>query len=204
MRRTLRVRLRKTALAHRGGAEHGLGLVEQAADDAHAITDERTISWIMDGGLDHRAVDAQLAPAGDLELLGQFDDTIVDLRQGLGADQVGPADHGGVVGDGLEVEAAELAQDQAIADEVFGFLVAPLVEAFDDKEAQDDFDGCAVAAAGQAVGGAAGQVGFDALEDGIIVEQAVEFTEFGLEVSHELGHKLKEVDRVIAIHDHSG
>ena len=47
----------KDALAHIGGrAEHGFGLVEQAAENTHTIADERTISRVMDIGFDHGAV----------------------------------------------------------------------------------------------------------------------------------------------------
>ena len=49
----------------------------------------------------------------------------------LRADGVGPADQRGVVGDLLEVDAAELPEHQAVVDEVLGLLVAPAVEPHD-------------------------------------------------------------------------
>jgi hypothetical protein len=53
------------------------------------------------------------------------------------------------------------------------------------------------------VGSAAGEVSFEALEDGIIFQEPIQFTKFGFEVSLQLGHELKEVDGVIAIDDHT-
>ncbi len=44
---------------------------------------------------------------------------------------VRPADQGGVVGSGFEVEPTELPQDDLIGDEMLGLLITPVVEALD-------------------------------------------------------------------------
>ena len=157
----------------------------------------------MDIGLHHGPSTAQRAPAGHRAVRDQLDHAVMDLRQRLRADRLGPADQGGVVWDGLEGEAAKLLEHETIADEVFRRCVAPTGTPFDDEQAEDGFHRRAMPTVGQAMRTAPGEVGFDALEDGIVLEQVVEFTQLGLEVGQELGHQLKEVDRVVTIHDHT-
>src|SRR6478609_1028376 len=62
---------------------------------------ERTIGWMVDIGLYHGAVDAQLAPTADLELRRQLDDPVIDLLQRVWPNQFGPADQRGIVGHSL-------------------------------------------------------------------------------------------------------
>ena len=99
------------ALAQLGAcAEHRFGQVEQAANHAHAIANECTVSRRMDVCFDDRAVDTQLATARDLELGRQFDHAVIDLLQRVRPNEFGPADQRGIVGHSLEVDTAELAQ----------------------------------------------------------------------------------------------
>jgi hypothetical protein len=53
-----------------------------------------------------------------------------------------PDDRGGVVGYCSGRDAAELAQHEAVADQLLGLLLAPVIEALDDQYAQDDLDEC--------------------------------------------------------------
>ncbi len=68
----------------------------------------------MDVGLNNRAIQAQLATTREVILTGEFDDVVEELLQGVRLDEIGPAQQRGVVRRLLGVEAAELAQDQAI------------------------------------------------------------------------------------------
>jgi hypothetical protein len=78
----------------------------------------------VDVGLHGGGVDAELAAAGDLQAPRQLDDPVVELLERLGPDGVGPADQDGIVGDLLEIDAAELPQDQAVVDEELRLGVA--------------------------------------------------------------------------------
>ena len=111
-----------------GLAECGLGTPQQPRDDPHAVADQAAVGGEVDVRLHRRGVDPQLTPARHLERPGELDDTVVQGLERLGADRVGPSDQGGVVGDALEVDAAELPQDQAIVDEVLGLRVAPAIQ----------------------------------------------------------------------------
>jgi hypothetical protein len=117
---------------------------------------------------------------------------------------VGPAQQRRVVGHPLEINTAELAQHQAIADEVLDLLVAPAVQALDHEQAQDDLDRRARPASRQAVRRAARQVGLDPAEDLIVVEQAIELAQHRLEVGHELRHQREQRHRRVAIDEHGG
>jgi hypothetical protein len=53
---------------------------------------------------------------------------------------VRPAENGCVVGQALQIDAAELAQHQTVADPWFGLRVTPAIQLRDDEQAQDDFN----------------------------------------------------------------
>jgi hypothetical protein len=58
---------------------------------------------MVDVGLHHHAIHPQLASAGDLQRVRQFDRPIVERGYGLRSDHIRPADEGGVVRSGLQV-----------------------------------------------------------------------------------------------------
>jgi hypothetical protein len=116
---------------------------------------------------------AQFAGARELERAGQHHHAVQELVQGFGLDEIGPAQQRGIVGDWLQIEAAERAQDETVADVVLGLLVAEAVEVLDDQQAQDDLNrggGTPVAAGARK---AAAQVGFDQMKQAIVLEQVV-------------------------------
>ena len=156
----------------------------------------------MDVRLDRRGVDPELAAARHLPRPGELHHAVVDRLDGLGPDGVGPADQRGVVGDALEVDAAELAQHQAVVDEVFGLLVAPGVEPHDDEHAEDHLDRGGGPASGACPGVASRQVVADAVEDLVIIEQPVELLEQGLEAEAELGDEGEEIGPIMAMFEH--
>jgi hypothetical protein len=64
---------------------------------------------------------------------GELDDAVVEGQERLGAEGVSPADQRGAVGGAFEVDAAELAEDRAVVDEVLGLLIAQAVAAHHDQ-----------------------------------------------------------------------
>ena len=108
-------------------------------------------------------------------------------------------DQGGVVGDLLEVDPAELAEDQAVVDEVLGLLVAPAIEPHDHEHAEDDLDRCGGPAPGAGLGMPAGEVGADEVEELVVVEEAVELLELRLEAQAELGGQREQIGPFIAV-----
>ena len=64
---------------------------------APALPLKRAIRRVMNVGLDHRAIDTQLAPAGHLALAGLLDHVVEQLVQHLWLDQIRPASQGGVI-----------------------------------------------------------------------------------------------------------
>jgi hypothetical protein len=157
----------------------------------------------VDVGLDRRGVDPELAAPRHLQRPGELDHPVVQRPQRLGADGVGPADQDGVVGDLLEVDPAELAEHQAVVDEVLGLLVAPAVEPHDHEYAKDDLDRGGGTAAGPRARAAAGHIGADTVDDLIVVEQSVELLELGLETEPEAGDEREEIRPVVAVPEHA-
>ena len=89
----------------------------------------------MDVGLDDRPIHAQFAATGNLECPCQQSHVIQQGVQRIWLDQVGPADEGGIIGHGLLVDSAELAQAEAVVDPELGGLIAPVVEMLRDEQA---------------------------------------------------------------------
>jgi hypothetical protein len=77
-----------------------------------------------------------------------------------------------------------------------------VIGVLDHQHPEDHLDGRAMPTLGQTLGIAPAEIALDPLEDHIIVQQAVEFLQLGLEGGIALGDEGKEVDRLIAIHDH--
>src|SRR5262249_55428607 len=131
-----------------------------------------------------------------------LDDPVVDSFDGLRPDGVGPSDQRGVVGDALEVDAAELAEDQAVVDEVLGLLEAPGVQPHDHEHAEDDLDRGGGAAAGGGPGVSRGEVAADEVEELVVVEEAVELLQLRLEAEPELGDQREQIGPVVAVAQH--
>jgi hypothetical protein len=113
-----------------------------------------------------------------------------------------PAQEGGVVGHLLQVDAAELAQDEAVGHEVLDLRVAPVVEPLDDEQAQDDPDRGTGPPQRQAVRPAPRHVGFDPAKDRVILEQPIQLRELGFEGPRQPRHESEQPHRRVAIDDH--
>ena len=136
--------------------------------------------------------------------MGPRDDPVVALLERLGPDRIRPADQHGVVGDLREGDPRERAEDQTIVDEGRGLRDAPAVEPPDHEHPQDDLPGGRAAAVDGRQRGAAGQVGPDAGEDFVIVEEPIELGQLGLELQVELRDQGEPVDRIGAVAEHRG
>src|ERR671938_934094 len=207
--------LDQTSCAAGSRAEHGLaqirgllkrhlGPAQEPAEHAHAVSQEAAVARVMDRGLHHRAVDAQLAPARHFEPSRQRHHTLVEGEEGLWRDEVGPAQQRGVVRHLLQIDAAELAQDQTVGNEVLDLLVAPAVEALDHEKAQDDLDGRARPSPAQGVWRPLRQVGPDALKDRVTLEQAIEFAQHRFKLAEPRRDEGEQVHGRISVDQHDG
>jgi hypothetical protein len=92
----------------------------------------------MNRGLDHRRVRAQLPSPRHLLLASQLRHPIQELVQGVGPDQLSPAQQGRVIRRLLQPQPAELAEHQAIAHKPLGVFIAPGIQVLDEKHPQND------------------------------------------------------------------
>src|SRR3954469_23302807 len=116
----------KGSLAEIGGwAQHCLGAAYEAAQHAHTVIQQAAVAGVMNGGLNYRAVEPQLVTGGHLEVAGQRNHPLVEHAERRWSDDPGPAQQRRVSGHLLLIDPAELAQNQAVADKMLEFLVAP-------------------------------------------------------------------------------
>jgi len=97
-------------------------------------------------------------------------------------DQLGATNEGRVIGNLLGVKTTKLAQHQTIADELLGRGITPAIEMFNDQHTQDDLDWCGGTAIDQRPRMPFGQVGFDGLEQGVVVKQVIELHEHRIQL----------------------
>src|SRR5215204_69145 len=93
---------------------------EETAYYPHPVTQQAAVGGMMDLGFHHRRVHLQLPPAGDFQRSSEVDGPIIQGRHRLGTYLVGPTDEGGLIRSTLWIQAAELPQDDRIADEALG------------------------------------------------------------------------------------
>ena len=91
-------------------------------------------------------------------------------------------------------QPSELAQDQAVIDEVLDLLIAPVEQVLHDQQPQDDFDGCRRPPRLQRACSAPSQIGFDLLKQLIVIQQVVEFGQLRLEAQCQGRHQREQVD----------
>jgi hypothetical protein len=85
----------------------------------------------------HDAIDAQLPATGDPEAASQLDDIVEQIMQGLGLDGAGPPDERGILGRPRRIDAAELAQDQAVVEPMLRLFVTEALEALHQQHPQN-------------------------------------------------------------------
>ena len=113
---------------------------------------------------------------------------------GLRLQQVGPAHQRGVVRYGVQPHSAELAQHQAVADEVLGLGVAPVVQMLNNQQPQDHLDWCGWSAGLSRTRPSSAQISFDLLEDLVVFEQPIQFSQLRFKPQFERGYQLEQVD----------
>ena len=105
------------------------GLQDRSATDRaagqhpHTVGQQATVTGRTNIALYHRAIGAQLPPAGYFVLDGQMCDTLVELLQRLRLDQVCPPDESRVVRHTIQIHPAKLPQPQAVAHVPFRFFI---------------------------------------------------------------------------------
>jgi len=80
--------------------------------------------------------------------------------------------------------------------------VAPVVEPPHDEHPEDHLDGRARSPVRAGVGEAAGEIRARLLEEGIIVEEPIQFPQLGLEVEHPLRHEGEQINGRVAVDQH--
>lgn len=183
---------------------HLLDATQQARHHPHPIVKQSVVARMMGMGFHHRPVKPQLTPIRFVQLPCQVGHVI---RQGLHSgrlNQPGPADQGRVVRHPLRIHATELAQHQAVCNELFGLLVTPAIQMFDHQHAQHDLHG----GRGTPIGAHAriplNQIGFHGLEDRVMVEQTIQLCQHRIHLYVQLRNRGKQIDRVIPVAQHFG
>src|SRR5829696_681832 len=118
-------------------AEHLLCPPQQPTYDAHSVGKQPAVGGIVDVGFHDGGVHSELSTAGDFQRPSEFDGPIIQGGYSLGTYLVGPTDKGSVVWSTLQVQSAELPQDDRIGDEAFGLLVAPSIKSLHDEHPHD-------------------------------------------------------------------
>src|SRR5262249_24528700 len=94
----------------------------------------------------------------------------------------------------LQTYSAELTQHQAVANEVLGLRVAPVVQVLHDQQSQDHLHRRGRSPGLGRVRSAPTQVGFDVLKQVVILEQAIEFGQLRLKTQRQGGYQCEQVD----------
>ncbi len=117
-----------------------LSPLDDTIEHADTIAEQDAVDGIADMDFDPRAIHPQLTPPCHLQLAREVNDMIQRLVECDRLNHVRPAENGCVVGQALQIDAAELAQHQTVADPWFGLRVTPAIQLRDDEQAQDDFN----------------------------------------------------------------
>ena len=119
--------------------------------------------------------------------------------QGRGLHQVGPAQQRGEVRHGFQAQPTELAQHQAVAHEVLGLGIRPLVQVLNDQQPQDDLDRGRWPPGLGRVRSTPRQIGPELVEELVVLEQSIQFGQFRLEAQFECRHEREQVDRRVSV-----
>lgn len=158
---------------------------------------------VMDRRFGDRAIHSQLARPRDPRLSGQLGGPVIEQVQGLRLDGLRQAQERGRIGDPPKIFAREPAQDQTIGDPLQRLLVALSIQVLDIEQAQNDFGRRGVPSmhSGQSI--ASDQIGPDRLEQGVIIEQAIELEQHRIGLAGQFRDADKDVFRRVSGHEHS-
>src|SRR3954469_24265070 len=105
----------------------------------------------------------------------------VELLQRLWTDELRPAHQRRVVGNRFPIQPTELAQHEAVPDQVLGLFVAPAVEPLDHQHPQEHLDRGAMPSTGPTLRAAPTEIRLDPLEEPVVLQQSVQLTQLWLE-----------------------
>ncbi len=88
-------------------SQYSLGPLDQAAQHPYPIRQQAAVRRMMNVGLDHRAIVAQLASAGELEFTGDGVQPFIEQMQRLRLNQIGPPQQRLVTANEVQINAAE-------------------------------------------------------------------------------------------------
>ena len=81
----------------------------------------------MNVRLHHRSIRAQLSTFGDFVLQRQLRDPLIEFLQGLGLDQIRPANQRCIIRHSIQIHATELPQCQTVADRLLRLFITVVV-----------------------------------------------------------------------------
>jgi hypothetical protein len=157
---------------------------------------------MVDARLHHRRIRPAFAAPRDPQYPRQCNDPTIDLRERSRTNQVRPTNQGCIIGDRLQIDPTELAQDQTVRDKVLGLGVAPAIQPLDDQHPQNDLNRGGKPSAAEGLGRPAGKVRLHRLKQDVIVQQAVELGENRNHRPAQRGNQGEKVHRIVAITQH--
>src|SRR5216683_1993830 len=110
---------------------------DQARDDANDIPQQRIVGRMMNVGLHHRGVDAQLSAVLQPEVDRRLHHQIIDRLERLGREPIEPAMERIVSRHRQTIEVCELAQCASIGNPLAQFAIVPVLDAHENQRAQD-------------------------------------------------------------------
>src|SRR5260221_509701 len=122
--------------------------------------------------------------------------------QRLGTQRVRPANERGVIGDWSPVHPAEPAQDQVLIDLVFRLLIAPLVQVFQEHQAQEHFHWTGVSPMHQGIAMPLAEIITHPLIQRVVVQQPIQLLEHWIDSCDHLRDMCKDILHRIAIDQH--
>lgn len=163
---------------HRAVGHRGAQPLQRPGQHADAIHQERTVSRIVDVGLDHRRVDAEPPPPDDAPLVGDRHQARQQLLERRPVEDLGEPDQSLRVGDAFALDATE-----GPVDEVGPDLALALVKASVPKVLQHEHDhgrrGARPAAA-PTLRVAVGQSLDHLIEQSVIIKDLIDPPQFGV------------------------
>ena len=108
-----------------------------------------------------------------------------------------------LVGDPLEIDPTEPAQDQGVRYPLDRLLVAPGVQMLDHQQPQEHLSGRRGSAMDQRQPVALAQIAADLLVELVIVEQVVELDEHRVRLVGQFRHPCKDIFGLVAVDEHS-
>jgi len=178
------------------------GALDEAGKHPHAIDKQTAIGGMMGTGLHAGPIQAQFPPLHDLRLGGQFDDSIIEGMHGFRTNEVCPTKKGGIIGNLLKIDAREPTEHQTIIDPVLGFLETPVVQVFDNEQAQNDFYGRRVTTTEERSGMSPRQICFQLAKKDIILQESIQISEHRIGLGGHPGNPRKHIFFAIPINKH--